>query len=65
MRKRSPRPAERTSNVRAEKLQALTELTRRLTSVSESVPLFVDVARAAASLLDTSAARVWIIACSD
>lgn len=60
MRKRSSRPTERTSGVRAEKLQALTELTRRLTSQSESVPLFAEVARAAATLLDASAARVWI-----
>jgi GAF domain-containing protein len=60
VRKLSSRPAERTSSVRAEKLQALTELTRRLTSVSESAPLFAEVARAAAILLDTSAARVWI-----
>ena len=60
MRKRSSRPAARTSGVRAEKLQALTELTRRLTSLSESALLFAEVARAAATLLDTSAARVWI-----
>jgi GAF domain-containing protein/CheY-like chemotaxis protein len=57
---KSSRPVERTSGVRAEKLQALTELTRRLTSVSESAPLFTEVARAAAILLDASAARVWI-----
>jgi GAF domain-containing protein/CheY-like chemotaxis protein/anti-sigma regulatory factor (Ser/Thr protein kinase) len=60
VRKRSSRPAERTSGVRAEKLQALTELTRRLTSMSESVRLFAEVARAAATLLDAAAARVWI-----
>jgi len=60
VRKRLSRPAERTSGVRAEKLQALTELTRRLTSVPASVPLFAEVARAAATLLDASAARVWI-----
>ncbi len=60
MRKRSPRPAERTSGVRAEKLQALTELTRRLTSTSETVRLFAEVARATATLLDATAARVWI-----
>jgi signal transduction histidine kinase len=60
VRKQSSRPAERPSSVRAEKLQALTELTRRLTSVSASVPLFAEIARAAATLLDASAARVWI-----
>lgn len=58
--KRLSRPTERTSGVRAEKLQALTELTRRLTSVSQSAALFNDVARAAAILLDATAARVWI-----
>ena len=60
MRKRLSRPAERTSGVRAEKLQALTELTRRLTSMPASVPLFAEVARAAAALLAAGAARVWI-----
>jgi GAF domain-containing protein len=50
----------RTSGVRAEKLQALTELTRRLTAMSESVRLFPEIARAAATLLDATAARVWI-----
>src|SRR5690349_14910973 len=50
----------RTSGVRAEKLQALTELTRRLTAMSESVRLFPEIARAAARLLDATAARVWI-----
>jgi len=60
VRKRLSRPAERTSGVRAEKLQALTELTRRLTSMPASVPLFAEVARAAAALLDAGAARVWI-----
>ena len=50
----------RTSGVRAEKLQALTELTRRLTAMSESVRLFPEIARAAATLLDANAARVWI-----
>jgi GAF domain-containing protein len=60
VRKRSSRPAQRTSAIRAEKLQALTELTRRLTSTSASAPLFAEVARAAATLLDATAARVWI-----
>lgn len=61
MGKRSSRPAKRTAaGVRAEKLHALTELTRLMTSESQSARLFAEIARAATILLDATAARVWI-----
>jgi GAF domain-containing protein len=55
-----PRPADRPSTVRAEKLQVLTALTRLMTSESDSRRLFAEVARAATVLLEATAARVWI-----
>lgn len=60
MGKRSSKPTQRASGVRAEKLQALTELTRLMTSESESRRVFAEVARAATILLDGATARVWI-----
>jgi signal transduction histidine kinase len=59
--KRSLQPARRAAaGVRAEKLHALTELTRLMTSESRSARLFPEVARAATILLDATVARVWI-----
>ena len=61
MGKLSSRPAKRpAAGVRAEKLHALTELTRLMTSESQSARLFAEIARAATMLLDATAARVWI-----
>jgi GAF domain-containing protein/CheY-like chemotaxis protein/anti-sigma regulatory factor (Ser/Thr protein kinase) len=58
--KRSSAPAGHTAGVRAEKLQALTEFTRLITSESETTRLYPAIARAATVLLGTTAARLWI-----